>query len=325
MGDVLPSEVLEAILLWLHPHEVIRLQRLSRANARAVEALHVDVLFALKNLEINRAVLGRRPANYARLPLSYTIALFINDGCSRQAILTVAEDQSWFIAPPKVSDSARDRKVTAALRHIFVDRPERFTSWGLHPWACLSWAATVGDLELTRLAVKRAVKDFRHDSEMLNETLNRTLAGAFRSGEQAVIDCVLDQCEMEPTAYAMTWVALQPNVNLVRSFIRWYSQKFYHTPSWNLNGAVFCAASLGHLDVMNYLLTLHSEQETIDQALAFAGEEGRTAVCERLMTAGADPRFERMRALCNAIKNEHVQVIELFVRDPRVKIALELG
>ncbi|KAJ1555071.1 hypothetical protein HK405_003325 [Cladochytrium tenue] len=204
MGDFLPSEVLEAILLWLHPHEVIRLRRLSRANAGAVEALHVDVLFR-----------SQESGNQL--------------GCPRSA-------------------------------------------------TC---------------------------------------------GEQAVIDCVLDQCEMELTAYAMTWVALQPNMNLVRSFFSWYSQKFYFTPSWTLNGAVICAASFGHLDVMNYLLTLHSEQETVDRALAFAEEEGWATVCKRLMTARADPRFERMRTLRNSIKNEHVQVIELFVRDPRVKIALD--
>ncbi|KAJ1561382.1 hypothetical protein HK405_004074, partial [Cladochytrium tenue] len=45
-----PAEVLDMILMWLHPHQVYALRRLSRALFDSVGSICASVSFASKNL-----------------------------------------------------------------------------------------------------------------------------------------------------------------------------------------------------------------------------------------------------------------------------------
>ncbi|KAJ1549265.1 hypothetical protein HK405_006853 [Cladochytrium tenue] len=329
-GQSLPAEVLDAILMWLHPHQVYELRRLSHALFDAVDSFCATVSFAsrnLRNLEVNRSFGSWVHARYenarvdfARLPLSYTIALFMNEGCSFETFVDVFGDYSWPMLDEPVAVELTE-KVADALENILIESPGRFKSFGQNPAIWLYLITKVGRSELTRVAVKRATDEFI--PPLLQDALNMALIGAFISGNQAVVDCILVQMEVQPKEAAFAYVACQPDLNLARSFLSWYTEKFGEAPTNYLSKAVLFAAQNGHCGVAEHLLTLHSDLTTLNFALMYAAKDAHIAVCRLLLSAGADPLDNDAWALTSAFDSNSAEVVELLLRDTRVKQALE--
>ncbi|KAJ1568816.1 hypothetical protein HK405_013519, partial [Cladochytrium tenue] len=106
--DHLPPELLARALCRLHPHAVARLRRLSRRAAAAIDALLPAVSFAVSCLaglpidlarwrhdELDNIAASTRAVDFRHLPVSFTIALFMWEGFSLDAINCVAEDHEW--------------------------------------------------------------------------------------------------------------------------------------------------------------------------------------------------------------------------------------
>ncbi|KAJ1562370.1 hypothetical protein HK405_012896, partial [Cladochytrium tenue] len=62
---------------------------------------------------------------------------------------------------------------------------------------------------------------------------------------------------------------------------------------------------------------------TLNFALMYAAKDAHMAVCRLLLSAGADPLDNDARALKSAFDSNSAEVVELLIRDPRVKRALE--
>ncbi|KAJ1562959.1 hypothetical protein HK405_005278 [Cladochytrium tenue] len=312
----LPAEVLDMILMWLHPHQVYALRRLSRALFDSVGSICAGVSFAsrsLRNLEANRSFarwrsVSWREAQYmnvkvdfGRLPLSYMIALFMN------------EDEP---TTAKLADRVAD-----ALENILIESPDRFRSFGEKPGIWLYLITKVGRTELTRVAVERAADEF--NPAELQDTLNLALIDALHSANQAMVDCIFAKIEVQPQEVVFACVASQPDLNFARSFLSSYAEKFGEAPTNYLSEAVLFAAHCGHCDVAEHLLTLHSDLRTLNLALAYAIREEHMAVCQLLLSAGADPLHDHAWPLKSAFIDKSAEVVELLLRDLRVKRALE--
>ncbi|KAJ1562936.1 hypothetical protein HK405_005703, partial [Cladochytrium tenue] len=258
--------------------------------------------------------------DFAQLPLSYTIALFMKEGCNTETFMDVFGEYAWIMLDePNFVELAE--KVADALENVLIESPGRFKSFGPNPGPCLYLTTRVGRSELTRMVVERAADEFT--PPVLQGALNMALAGAFISGNQAVVDCILDKMDVQPKETAFAYVAGQPDLNLARSFLGWYAEKFGEPPTNYLSKAVLFAAQKGYHDVAEHFLTLHSDLGSLNLALMCAAKDAHMAVCRLLLSAGANPLQNGASALRSAFDSESAEVVELLLRDLRVKRALE--
>ncbi|KAJ1553007.1 hypothetical protein HK405_009248, partial [Cladochytrium tenue] len=165
----LPLELLARVLWRLHPHAVAQLRRLSRRAAAAIDILLPAVPFAVSCLTGQPIDLARwrydelddiaastyvdpsdpppepvRVVDFRHLPVSFTIALFMREGFSLDAINCVAEDHEWDESSGHLDTALPgNQHVTTAFRHLIFERPDRLCSLGRKSDACLKWAATV--------------------------------------------------------------------------------------------------------------------------------------------------------------------------------------
>ncbi|KAJ1568814.1 hypothetical protein HK405_013517 [Cladochytrium tenue] len=341
--DSLPLELLARVLCRLHPHAVAQLRRLSRRAAAAVGVLLPDVPFAVSCLaglpidlarrrhdETNDIALSTnvdasdpppkpiRAVDFRHLPLSFTIALFMREGFSLDAINCVAEDHEWDKSLGHlVAALPGNQRVTAAFQHLIFERPDRLRSWGPAAF-CLKWAATIGDVDLTREMVRRVFLDFqndpKYDPKWLTQSLQAALNGALRSGQQDIIDLLLARHEVRPDNESLVLAAALPNVDVMRTILSRTEPHRSAIPRALHNAADHCNDA-----VLEVLLAAAGVPDMLHLSLPYVRN---VATCQRLIAAGADPSIDA-RVLFRTLSGKQLDLVEFLLSDPRTHMAAE--
>ncbi|KAJ1568815.1 hypothetical protein HK405_013518 [Cladochytrium tenue] len=337
----LPPELLARVLCRLHPHAVARLRRLSRRAAAAIDVLLPAVPFAASCLAGQPIDLARwrhddelddisastyvdpsdpppepvRAVDFRHLPVSFTIALFMRRGFSLDAINCVAEDHEWAESSGHLDAALPgNQRVTTAFRHLIFERPDRLRSCGRKSGACLLWAATVGDVELTSEMVRRVFLDFqndpKYDRKWLTQSLEAALNAALRGGQQDIIDFLLARDEVRPGDDSLVLAAALPNVDVMRAILARTGPHRRAVPH-----ALHDAAHHGNEAVLEVLLAAAGDPEMLHQSLSYAES---VATCQRLIAAGADPSIDS-RVLFRALYSKQMDLVEFLVSDSRVQ------
>ncbi|KAJ1539580.1 hypothetical protein HK405_012725 [Cladochytrium tenue] len=311
--DHLPPELLARALCRLHPHAVARLRRLSRCRRHRSAGLPID-LARWRHDELDNIAASTRAVDFRHLPVSFTIALFMWEGFSLDTINCVAEDHEWDKSSGHLDAALPgNQRVTTAFRHLIFERPDRLRSLGRKSGTCLLWAATVGDVELTREMVQRVYLEFQN-TQLLTPSLQNALLGALRSGQQDIIDLLLARDDVRPGHLSLLLAATLPNVDIMRAILARIASSGRPLRR-AMPSALEGAAYHGNEAVFEVLL---AAADTPELHISLSNVRN-IATCQRLIAAGADPSWNNARVLLDALQRKRLDLVEFLVSDPRVQ------